>query len=101
MKSSLTTRTETKKWGSPTDPALARVYLGLRLEVPGAALREWLTACEVSWIEDPTNTDVRFTRNRIRRELMPALEACFPTIRHTLTMLIDWIEAEAASRAVA
>lgn len=54
------------------------------LEVPGAALRDWLTACQVSWVEDPTNTDVRFTRNRIRRELMPALEACFPTIRHTL-----------------
>lgn len=54
------------------------------LDVPGAALRAWLTACEVSWIEDPTNADVRYTRNRIRRDVMPALEACFPTIRQTL-----------------
>lgn len=54
------------------------------LEVPATALREWLTACHVSWVEDPTNADVRFTRNRIRRDLMPALEACFPTIRQTV-----------------
>jgi tRNA(Ile)-lysidine synthase len=53
------------------------------LEVPGVALREWLTACDVRWIEDPTNADVRYTRNRIRREVMPALQACFPTIRQT------------------
>ena len=54
------------------------------LEVPGSALRGWLTACDVSWIEDPTNADVRFTRNRIRRDVMPALDACFPTIRQTV-----------------
>jgi tRNA(Ile)-lysidine synthase len=53
------------------------------LDVPGSSLRAWLQACEVSWIEDPSNADVRFTRNRIRRDLMPALEACFPTFRAT------------------
>ncbi|MGP1683732.1 MAG: TilS substrate-binding domain-containing protein, partial [Giesbergeria sp.] len=37
------------------------------------------------WIEDPTNTDRRFTRNRIRAELVPALEACFPAFRDTFT----------------
>ena len=53
------------------------------LAVPGAALRAWLVDCEVSWIEDPTNADVRYTRNRIRRDIMPALEACFPMYRQT------------------
>ena len=53
------------------------------LDVPGMVLRTWLTECDVSWVEDPTNTDVRYTRNRIRRDLMPALEACFPTFRQT------------------
>ena len=53
------------------------------LAVPGSALRAWLVECEVGWIEDPTNADVRYTRNRIRRDLMPALEACFPTYRQT------------------
>ena len=54
------------------------------LEVPGAALRDWLTLCEVPWIEDPTNADVRYTRNRIRREVIPALDACFPALRQTV-----------------
>ncbi len=53
------------------------------LEVRGSALRAWLRECVINWIEDPRNADVRYTRNRIRRDLMPALEACFPTFRAT------------------
>ena len=54
------------------------------LDVPGSALRAWLVQCKVDWIDDPTNDDVRYTRNRIRRDLMPAVEACFPTFRQSL-----------------
>ena len=35
------------------------------------------------FIEDPTNTDEQFTRNRIRARLLPALEAAFPSFRET------------------
>ena len=35
------------------------------------------------WVEDPTNLDCQFTRNRIRIELMPALEKTFPQFRQT------------------
>ena len=35
------------------------------------------------WVEDPTNTDTQFTRNRIRHELIPALEKTFPQFRQT------------------
>ncbi len=35
------------------------------------------------WVEDPTNTDTQFTRNRIRHDLMPALEKAFPQFRQT------------------
>ena len=35
------------------------------------------------WVEDPTNLDNRFTRNRIRHALMPALEETFPQFRQT------------------
>jgi tRNA(Ile)-lysidine synthase len=34
-------------------------------------------------VEDPTNTDTQFTRNRIRHDLIPALEKTFPQFRHT------------------
>ena len=53
------------------------------LEVPGAQLRGWLTARGIAWIEDPTNSDTALTRNRIRVELLPALEKAFPQFRET------------------
>jgi tRNA(Ile)-lysidine synthase len=57
------------------------------LAVPGAALREWLKeqrpAQDPTWIEDPTNTDERFTRNRIRARVLPALADALPAFRET------------------
>ena len=53
------------------------------LEVPGQALREALVAAHEPWVEDPTNTDTRYTRNRIRAELLPVIEQAFPSFRQT------------------
>lgn len=53
------------------------------LAVAGADLRAWLVARGENWVEDPTNTDERYTRNRIRARLLPALEAAFPAFRAT------------------
>lgn len=53
------------------------------LRVPGASVRRWLAGRGVSWVEDPSNADERFTRNRIRARLLPPLEAAFPQFRET------------------
>jgi tRNA(Ile)-lysidine synthase len=53
------------------------------LRVPGAAVRDWLRARGEAWVEDPTNRDERYTRNRIRAQLLPVLEAAFPSFRET------------------
>ena len=53
------------------------------LDVSGSDLREELRRRGVSWIEDPTNTDEQYTRNRIRARLLPAVEAAFPQFRDT------------------
>ncbi|MET3392407.1 tRNA(Ile)-lysidine synthase [Variovorax sp. 1140] len=68
-------------------PALAQrsgldIYRPL-LAVPGAEIREWLAGRDLPWIEDPTNDDARYTRNRIRSVLLPALEQAFPQFRAT------------------
>jgi len=53
------------------------------LQVRGADLRAWLREQGVSWVEDPSNADTRYTRNRIRAWLMPVLEQTFPAFRDT------------------
>ncbi len=53
------------------------------LDVPGAVLREALNAAGQAWVEDPTNADTRYTRNRIRAELLPVIGQAFPSFRQT------------------
>lgn len=53
------------------------------LEVPGRSLRDALIAANETWVEDPTNSDTRYTRNRIRAELLPVIEQAFPAFRQT------------------
>jgi len=61
------------------------------LEVSAADIRIWLAARGITagmplgqgFIEDPTNADEQFTRNRIRARLLPVLEAAFPQFRET------------------
>ncbi len=55
------------------------------LKVPGSKLREYLKQANVTWVEDPTNQDEQFTRNRIRAQLLPALERVFPQFRDTFS----------------
>lgn len=53
------------------------------LQIPSAVLREWLVRQSVEFVDDPTNTDERYTRNRIRARLLPALAQAFPQFRTT------------------
>jgi tRNA(Ile)-lysidine synthase len=53
------------------------------LAVSRADIRVWLSEQGASFIEDPSNLDERYTRNRIRARLMPALQVCFPQFRET------------------
>jgi tRNA(Ile)-lysidine synthase len=76
--------------GLPGLAAMPQRFLrnGMQFERPllgtsGAAIRAWLAGEGVSFIDDPTNADTAFTRNRIRHELLPALEKAFPQFRDT------------------
>lgn len=53
------------------------------LGVSGAAVREWLRGQGQEWVEDPSNTDEKFTRNRIRAQVVPALAHALPAFRET------------------
>jgi tRNA(Ile)-lysidine synthase len=58
------------------------------LAVPAADIRTWLAGRDLPWIEDPSNGDARYTRNRIRAVLLPALEQAFPQFRATFARSI-------------
>lgn len=57
-----------------------RPYLALG----SAQIRADLTALGIAWVEDPSNTDSRYTRNRIRNQVMPGLAQAFPQIAQTV-----------------
>ena len=53
------------------------------LQLPSAVLRDWLVQQQIPFADDPTNSDERYTRNRIRARLLPALAQAFPQFRTT------------------
>jgi len=53
------------------------------LRVSGVDIRAWLVQQGAGFVTDPSNVDERFTRNRIRARVMPALQQCFPQFRDT------------------
>lgn len=53
------------------------------LGVHAADIRAWLRDRAVAYIDDPTNANQQFTRNRIRARLLPELDAAFPQFRET------------------
>ncbi|MHB1200570.1 MAG: tRNA lysidine(34) synthetase TilS [Polaromonas sp.] len=53
------------------------------LQIPAFSLRDWVVARKIPFVDDPSNTDQRYTRNRIRARLLPALAQAFPQFRET------------------
>jgi tRNA(Ile)-lysidine synthetase-like protein len=49
-----------------------------------AELRAWCEARNLTYVDDPTNDDRRFLRNRVRHEILPQLEAASPDARERL-----------------
>ncbi len=82
----------------------ARPLLG----VSGVALRGWLVQHSIPFADDPSNADERFTRNRLRLRVLPAIEAALPAFRDTFARsarlaaqaqaLIDEVAADDAAR---
>jgi tRNA(Ile)-lysidine synthase len=73
----------------------ARPFLTENLFMGSAQIRAWLAERGLrarqpnqgvlgqGWVEDPTNTSMAYTRNRIRAQLLPALASVFPQYRET------------------
>jgi tRNA(Ile)-lysidine synthase len=85
----------------PRNGRIIRPLLGTRRH----ALREWLDARGLAFVEDETNADVAIPRNRVRAELLPLLAARFnPSIVDALADQADiarevWVWMSAAADA--
>jgi tRNA(Ile)-lysidine synthase len=56
-----------------------RPLLGLGAQ----AIRDELNLRGIGYVDDPTNTDLAYTRNKIRHRLLPVLAEVFPQYRET------------------
>jgi len=68
------------------------------LDIARSEIEAALQSIGQDWRSDPTNADARFTRNRIRRRLLPLLRRQFnPQVDHALCRLAtqcrNWIDA--------
>lgn len=61
------------------------------LHLSAADIRALLKRDGISFIEDLTNHDKTFTRNKIRLDVLPALQAAFPQYRETFARSISHI----------
>jgi tRNA(Ile)-lysidine synthase len=54
------------------------------LNVPRSALEAYAVANQLSWIEDESNTDTRFTRNFLRHDVLTVIDQRFPAAEQNL-----------------
>jgi len=61
------------------------------LDQKAVAIRAKLQADGIAYVEDPTNLDKALTRNKIRHDVLPALQAAFPAYAVTFARSISHI----------
>lgn len=59
-------------------------------------LRALLHACQVPWLEDSSNADSRFRRNRLRHSVLPLLRAENPSLHRSIAQLHTLAQLDAA-----
>jgi len=55
------------------------------LEVPRSRLEAYALAQGLSWVDDPSNTDIGMDRNYLRREILPLVARRWPGYRQTVS----------------
>ena len=93
--------TEISPWPWPTGGHYLRMFRPL-LELSKAETRQYCQELDLEYREDPSNYLLRFTRNRLRHELLPLLSRRYnPGIQNALARLartvaleVDYLEEE-------
>jgi len=76
-------------------PPVRDSYVRPLLEAPRTAVEAWLRSKGLAWREDASNHDARFTRNRVRHELLPLLERDYrPGVRGRLAATAELLRED-------
>jgi len=59
------------------------------LGIPAAAIEAYAARHKLSWIDDPSNSDTRFDRNFLRKEILPKLASRWPAVAARLRQSAD------------
>lgn len=60
-----------------------------------ASIEQYVVAHGLSYVDDDSNTDLRFARNRLRLEVWPALAQAFPQAEVSLASTCEWAQQAA------
>ena len=69
------------------------------LEMPREAIEVYVRRHRLAYVDDDSNADARFARNRLRLEVWPALEAAFPAAEASLAAAARWAQEATAALA--
>lgn len=93
--------------GLASMPSLRRLETGWHmrplLDISRDEIHDYAKQLKLKWIEDPSNEDIGFDRNRLRHEVLPLIKQRWPNIGHSLVQVthqqqeyLEIIEAMAA-----
>lgn len=72
------------------------IFIRPLLDTPRSEIESYLQLHHIPHIEDETNAELRYTRNRIRHTLMPALREFNPRIEETLCAAAEHLRRDEA-----
>ena len=75
-------------------PAKRMPFIRPLLEVHRDSILSYLGSAGIPWVEDSSNMNRAYQRNRVRHELMPALGAYRPGISRRLRQVADMLRAD-------
>lgn len=75
-------------------PIRRDIFIRPLLKIRRDAIRDYLRARAIDWVEDETNEDVKFRRNFIRQEVVPVLKRLNPALADTVARTAAIIGAE-------
>ena len=74
-----------ERWGAP-DLFLGRPFLSLSRD----DLTRFVTESDLPWVEDESNADDRYDRNRMRNRVLPVLKEAFPHAEVPAARSVRW-----------